>query len=136
MPNTLTLAVDTANTGTTTDVDFTFHEDSSSKCTFISENHSLVSQDKLDFYRKPNTRSGNYLGNVKVAAKYTKDRTVAGADGSDVVSPSIGEFSLSLPVGMTTAEVLEFRQYFVALADRDDVWNALCGSLTFPNAIS
>lgn len=129
LPETITLAVDTANTGSTTDLDYTRHDDTSTpnKSTYVSENHTLTSRDKLDFYRRYATRSGNSFGVAKTSRKFTMDVTVPGTDGSDLVVPMIRTVEDSFPVGVTAAQQLEFRQRSNALEDLDSVMTLVHG---------
>jgi hypothetical protein len=119
LSNSLTLAVDTANTGSTTDEVYTRFSEQENRTVYTRADHSLSERHELALTRRFPTRSGNFKGVAKTSIKFTDDTTVTGNDGADIVSPLIGEFSLSVPVGVTDAEILSFRQKMVALLDDD-----------------
>lgn len=73
-----------------------------------STHNDSVLIDLGQFYRTPNKRSGNYLGNEKTAYKRTKTFVVKDALGNDINASAIGELSFSLPYGMTVAQKLDF----------------------------
>jgi hypothetical protein len=76
---------------------------------YRTDSHNgTVLVDLAQFYRTPNKRSGNYLGNEKVAYKRTKTFVVKDALANDINASAIGELSLSLPYGMTQAQKLSF----------------------------
>lgn len=122
-PNVVTLSVDVDNDGGTTaavERIFTRFNEFSNRSEYISSLHSVAARDKLGFYRTFPKASGNFRGTAKMAAKFTKDILVPGVDATtSVTCPAIGEISFSFPVGMTNAEMREFRMHFVALL-RDD----------------
>jgi len=121
-PDTITLAVDLANTASTTNKVFTRHEEQINRTTYRGPGHTLQTRNILQLYRTQPTRSGNYLGSAKTALKLTQDISVANADGSgEVVSPLIVEVNFSVPVGATSAELVALRQHIVAILDRDDL---------------
>lgn len=127
LPNTITLAVDTANTGTTTDQVYVRFEEQINKSTYRGPGASVSSRNQLAFLRTLAKRSGDFLGSNKPTVKYTRDVSVPNASGSgNVVAPLIVEVSMSLPVGCTDADVLAARQHIVAILDRDDIVGLLC----------
>lgn len=117
----ITLSVDAANDSNPADVTFKkYRDDTPDKITFHETvDHTAALRDKLTLSRRPAVRNGNFLGTNKCTIKFTKDVTVAGFDGSDVIAPIIGEQSWSVPVGATDAEVIEVAQHHLALLDDD-----------------
>jgi hypothetical protein len=125
--NVITLAIDTANTGSTTDVDFTRNEELTNRSTYVQKDtHTLAHRYQVQFYRTYPKRSGASLGSRKYAVKITQDFDVPNADGSGSITlPAIVDCQFSLPVGMTVAQSLLMRQGMVALLDRDDIMTDL-----------
>lgn len=123
--NEFTLAVDTANTGSTTDKTYTRFEENLNRSKYIAAGHTLFSRDTLDLYRTSPKISGNFRGTAKSSVKFTTDITVAGVDGSDLVAPVIVECSFSVPVGAAATVSLEKRQQMLALLDNDTIMAAL-----------
>lgn len=115
--NSITLPVDLLNNGTTTDEVFNRYNEELNKSTYVGPNHSLQARNKMELYRTLPKRAGNFLGAAKGSVKFTKDITVPGADGTDIVVPQIFEVSYSLPVGSTDAQSLAFRQRVIAALD-------------------
>lgn len=125
-PNTITLAVDLANTGSTTDQEYNRYEEKINSSTYTGPGHTLASRNLMQFYRTPPKRNGNFPGAAKASAKFTIDREVAGVDtATTLVAPQILEISLSSPVGVSASDHLEFRQHGVALLDYDTIVSAL-----------
>jgi hypothetical protein len=130
-PNQITLAVDELNNETTVDAIFDRNEEYLNRTVYVHENHTLASKDVLSFYRNTPAASGNFPGMVKVAAKFSRDVSVAGVDQTTtIVSSSIGEFSFRIPIGATAAFCLELRQRMIALLDDDTVMDALVTKLS------
>lgn len=127
LDNTITLAVDVLNNGTTVNKVFSRHDDTlPNRSKYISDSHTLASRDILDFYRTPPKKSGNFNGVAKTGFKFTTDYVVAGADAStDVIAPQIAEVSFSLPIGFTTAQLVVLRQRIIALLDNDALMKRL-----------
>lgn len=125
-PNTITLAVDTANTGSTTDQDYARYAETINSSQYIGEDHSLSVRNTLQFYRTAAKKNGNFPGTAKSAVKFTQDVEIPGVDTSTtLVAPSIIEISFSLPVGATSAHAKELRQRALALLDDDAIIGAL-----------
>lgn len=130
LDNTITLPVDLANTGSTTDVTFSRLEEYLNRSVYKSAAHTLVSKDTLSFYRTQPTKSGNFNGVAKSAFKFSKDIEVEGVDNSTTLTaPVILEVKMSLPIGFTAAEALELRQRAVAVLDDDDIMAKLMEGL-------
>lgn len=130
--NTITLAVNEDNDGGTTpavDNVYSRFDQYQNRTIYTSNSHSLTVPDTLTFYRTFPKTTGNYPGQAKTAAKFSKTIAVSGVNGEDVMGPLILEVSLSAPVGATTAQKLLMRQRAVALLDRDDIMNALMDNL-------
>lgn len=123
LDNTITLAVDTANTGVTEDQVYERHREYDNRSEYIGPGHTAASRDLLAFYTADPKQSGNYRGTRKSSVKFTEDITVAGVDGSDIVTPIILEVSYSAPVGITEAQITELRQRAIALLDNDTLCN-------------
>lgn len=127
--NTITLAVDVANNATLVSKDFNRFDVYQNRSVYNSEDHTISSPDTLTFYRTVPKQSGNFKGQAKSAAKFSKNLTVVGVDGADVQAPLILEVSASIPVGATLAIQKEIRQRAIALLDRDDIMEPLMGLL-------
>lgn len=120
--NTITLAVDTANTGTTTDKAFRRYSELQNKSTYIGPGHSLSNRNELAFFRTPPKANGNFKGMAKSAIKFTYDVDVEGTDNSTTnTAPIIIDISFSLPVGTTAADALLMRQHAVSILDMDAI---------------
>lgn len=123
LDNTLTFSVDALNNGTPANEVFTRIESYNTRSVYKGPGHSLIARDILAFYKTTPTKSGNFNGTAKSAAKFTIDTEVAGVDSSTSVTlPQIGEISFSLPIGTTAAEAKKLRQRMIAYLDND----ALC----------
>lgn len=120
--NSITLAVDTANTGVTTDQVYTRHEELTDRSTYIGASHALDARDIVQFYRTAAKRNGEYRGTARSAFKLTEDISVDNVSGDgSIVAPLIMEVSFSVPVGATAAQTLELRQRGIALLDDDAI---------------
>lgn len=129
-PDTITLAVDTLNSGSTTDYDFKRFEETLNRTIYAGENHAIDARDQLAIYRTAPRKTGNFKGVAKTSVKFTKDFTVLGVDGlANLTAPVILEVSFSVPVGCTSAQMVEMRQRLIALLDSDTVMNDLNLSL-------
>lgn len=128
--NTITLAVDVLDNNTLVDQLFSRHEESPNRSTYVGPTHSLVSRDQLAFLRTLPKRTGPYYGSAKCAVKFTRDVVVSQADGTDTVAPLIVELSFSIPVGTSSATVVEALQRIIAISDRSDVVGPLTSQLS------
>lgn len=125
-PNTVTLAVDVLNNGTTVNKVYTRYEEYTNRSSYIGADHLPDDRNMLAIYRTFPTKSGNFKGTSKSSVKFTQDIEVAGVDSSTTLtSPMIGEVSFSLPVGATAAEAKELRQRIIACLDDDTFMDAL-----------
>lgn len=125
-PDTITLAVDVANNATTVDTDFTRFEESVNRSVYIGDTHSLTSRDSLALYRTLPTQTGNFKGVAKTSFKFTRDYPVTGVDGlATLTSPIIASVAFSIPLGISSSDIIEMRQRLVALLDLDSVMTAL-----------
>lgn len=115
--NTITLAVDILNSGSTTNQAFERVEEQVNRSTYNGPGHTFASRNQMQFYRTNPVRSGAFLGAVKSSVKFTEDVTVDDAEGNDRVAPAIAECSFSIPVGTTAAKTLELRQRMIAALD-------------------
>lgn len=125
-PNVITLSIDYLNNGTTTEESYSRFDDFQNRSTYIGENHNPDNRDTLTLYRTFPSKSGNFKGVAKTAAKFSKDIVVAGVDSStSLTAPIIIETNFSIPVGATDADILKARQRHIALLDLDSVMVAL-----------
>lgn len=128
--NTITLAVDTANTGTTANQSYNRYAEKENSSSYISATHTLVLRDMIEFGRTFPTQSGNYRGVLRPSIKLTEDVEVTGVDSTTtVVQPLIANLSFSIPVGTSAAATLELRQRLLALLDDDAVMAPLLNNL-------
>lgn len=120
LDNTITLAVDKTNSGSPTNVAFSRQEEFQNRAKYISPAHTLAKRDTLDFYRTFPTKTKDFNGVAKSGFKFTVDTEVPGVDASSTrIAPQIAEVSFSLPIGFTTAQLVELRQRVIALLDND-----------------
>jgi hypothetical protein len=125
-PNTITLAVDIANSGSTTNEVYNRYEETQNRTTYIGSGHTPDSRDSLTLYRTQPTRTGNFKGVAKSAVKFTDDVEVSGVDSSTTLAaPMILEISFSIPVGTAATDVKHLRQRALAALDDDSVMDAL-----------
>lgn len=123
-PNTITLAVDELNNGTTIDRLYTRFEELTDRSTYVGPLHTVSMRDMFSLYRRFPKQSGNFRGVIRPSIKFTQDYDVLGVDGMSVLtSPYILEVSESIPVGVATADVLIMRQRAMALLDSDAIMN-------------
>lgn len=122
LDNTITLAVDTANTGSTTDQDYTRYSEHENRTVYVGETHSMVARDELSIYRTFPKPNGTFKGVSKTAVKFTEDQVVDGVDGvSQLTAPLILDIQFSIPVGVESSKITELRQRAIALLDTDTV---------------
>lgn len=116
----ITISVDAANDGNPADQLYSLQTYVENRSVYIGVNHVAEARNQLNLYRTFATKSGNFKGTEKTAAKFTQDVTVPGVDGSTTLTaPIILEVSFSVPVGTTDAALLEMRQRAVGLLDDD-----------------
>lgn len=125
LDNEITLAVDTANTGVTTDVVYSRYDSYQNRSVFISDTHQPDNRDLLTFSRTFPKVAGTFRGVRKTSVKFTEDCEVSTNDGGTTLSSQIAEVKFSIPVGVPTAAIIAFRQKVVALLDDDDVMSPL-----------
>lgn len=120
--NSITLAVDTANTGSTTNQVYTRFRESTDRTTYVGAAHTLDARDTIQLYRTAPKRNGEFKGTARTAIKLTEDVSVDNVSGDgSIVAPMIMEVSFSIPVGATAAQTLELRQRGIALLDDDTI---------------
>lgn len=118
LDNTVTLPVDVANSGSTSNRVYTRYSEFQDRSIYNGPAHTLTTRDTLGFYRTPVKSNGADNGVAKSALKLTQDIEVAGKDSSTfVVKPMIGNCDFSIPVGATVEQTLEFRQRMIAALD-------------------
>lgn len=125
LDNVITLAVDTLNTGSTTDIDYSRFEEYLNRSVYISDDHEPGMRDTLAFYRTLPKPVPNFKGVRKSTAKFTLDQTVDDGAGGTVDVPAIVEVNFSLPIGVTEAVMVILRQRVIALLDNDTFMNKL-----------
>lgn len=119
-PNILVLPVDVSNDGTTTDRSYRRFEEFKDRSVYVGPNHSYVNPDTLSIYRTEPKPTASSRGISKCAVKLSSKVSVPSSDGvTTVESTLIGHMSFNLPVGLTTAQLLEFRQRVIAAIDHD-----------------
>lgn len=121
----ITLPIDTANTGVTTDLTYSRYEEQTNRSTYISAVHEPGRRDILAFYRSVPKPAGVFKGVRKSSVKFTHDVTVDDSAGGTIDCPVILEINFSIPIGVSTAVILELRQRLVALLDADTVMDNL-----------
>lgn len=131
IPATFTLAVDTANTGTTSDQVFKHHDTVGQKKIYHRSDHTLSERHDMAVTRKMPTRSGNFLGVAKGGVKFTDDYDVTGLDGTSITSGGWMSLEFGLPVGVSDADKLELRQRMHAAIDRDDLFDEFFSKLEY-----
>lgn len=119
LENTLTLSL--PNGGTPVNCVITLIDVLNNRSMYHEPTHITTMRKTVGFYRTPSKRSGNFLGVAKSAAKSTVDISVLDAVGNQVVSPMIGEISLSIPIGATEADIDTLLDRLDALVSRRDV---------------
>lgn len=121
-PNTVTLAVDLLNNGTTVPRAYTRFEEFQNRAVYVGPSHTPAARDQVILYRSFPTKSGNFNGVQKTTVKVSEDVVVAGADlATSLSAPAIIEVSFSFPVGLSPEKQLELRQRVVAIVDLDEV---------------
>jgi len=129
-PNEITLAVDEANDSTTVDHVFTRYEEYLNRSVYIDEDHTVASKNTMGFYRTFPKVNGNFRGVSKAAIKFSRDISVDGVDSeTTLVAPIIIELGVSLPVGVTSADMLKARQTMIAALDYDAIMDPLMEQL-------
>lgn len=117
LPNVITLSIDEADDTNFVSHVFERYDDSAlNRSLYIGPGHlPAEARNTLGFYRTPPKPNGNFKGVKKSSIKTTHDYSVLGVDGSTLTSPAIQEFNISLPVGLTNAQVLFERMKFAAI---------------------
>jgi len=124
--DTIVLPVDILNNGTPTNRTYTRSEELADRTTYRGPEGTLSVRDAMQFYRTLPKRAGNFLGSAKMSVKFTQDKLVDTADGAgETPAPLIAEVSFSIPVGVSDADILAFRQRVIALLDNDTVMTKL-----------
>lgn len=118
LDNTITLAVDLLNTGSTTDEVYTRHEEFQNRSVYAGPNHTLSERETMTCYRTFPKQSGNFRGVAKSAVKLSADVEVDGVDSTTSVNATeLAEASFSLPVGTSSARAVALRQRLIAAID-------------------
>jgi len=125
-PDQITLAVDVLANNTLVDEIFTRYEEQTNRSTYIGVGHLPDDRNTMGLYRTQPTRAGNFKGVGKSSVKMTKDITVSGVDNStSLTAPIIFDFSASVPVGATIADLVHERERMIAVLRSHDFMNSL-----------
>jgi hypothetical protein len=119
LDNTITLAVDLENTGSTTNEVYNRYDEYQDRSVYIGPNHALDARQTMTCYRTKPKPSGKSRGVAKTALKFSEDVTVPGTDGADLAAVELGEISFSLPVGTSAERAMALRQRMIAALDSD-----------------
>lgn len=124
LDNTITLAVDTANTGTVTNEVYSRYSEAQNETLYIGPDHAVTARNQLRFARTFPTKSGNFNGAVITEVKFTQDISVPGVDSTTTeVRPVVITLRISDPVGDSVSNLVHFRQRLLALLDDDTIMN-------------
>lgn len=133
LDNTISLTVDVLNDGSTTADEtqvYTRYEEHLNRSVYTGADHTMVAPHTLSFYRTQPKVNGNFRGMAKSAMKISECISVDGVDTTtSVIAPLLAEVSFSVPVGATTAQLVELRQRLIALLDDDTLMNNLSYTL-------
>lgn len=116
--DTIILAVDELNNGTTVNQIYTRTDYSGNRSYYIGAAHDALHRDEMTLFRSAAKPTGNFRGVEKTSVKFTWDQQVPGADGvATLTSPGICDCGFSLPIGMSDGAKLELRQRVMAALD-------------------
>lgn len=122
----IVLAVDEANNGTTIDHTFERYEETQNRSLYVAASHEPTKREMIALYRSMPTRAGNFKGVQKSSFKITKDVNIPGVDNTtEVASAVIIEVNFSVPAGYAPEELLKWRQTVLALLDNDTIMDKL-----------
>lgn len=78
--------------------------------------HALDNRHQVEFYRSPAKRNGNYRGTNRTTIKLTKDVAVDNVAGDgQIVAPLIWTISAAIPLGVSAADIENFRMETLAM---------------------
>lgn len=123
--DTITLAVDIANTGTTTNESYTSYNNTGSIHTYIGPDHAPDFQNTLKLYRTEPSASGAFKGYLDSKISFGQDFTVSAVDGTNIVRMGFASLQIRVPVGVTEAQILHLRQRVLAILDTDAIMGKL-----------
>lgn len=123
--DTITLAVDIANTGTTTNEAYTSYNNTGSIHTYIGPDHAPDLQNTLKLYRTEPSASGAFKGYLDSKVSFGQDFTVSAVDGTNIVRMGFASLQIRVPVGVTEAQILHLRQRVLAILDADAIMGKL-----------
>lgn len=126
LANSITLAVDTANNGTTVNETWSRMSYGTNDSLYVGPlNNTGIIRDQLRFTRSYPQKSGNFAGYLVSTAKFVREIEVEGVDVTTLEKrPITVELRIVVPAGATTAEVIEARQRMLALMDNDTIMTA------------
>jgi len=115
-PDNITLSVDELHNATPADQIFTRFDEYNNRTVYKGPGHTSVAGNLMTMYRTFPKASGNFRGVAKSSVKFAKSYEVVGVDGlAQLTAPAIIEINFSLPVGLTTAQILAERERAIAL---------------------
>jgi len=120
-PDTITIATDVLNNGTTENHVFERVREEGLKSTYHGPNHSGSLRNTLTLIANDPKPSGNFPGVQKSLVKRTFDVVGTGINGLDVKQPVVATFEVSKPEICTDAAMLIIRQEMHALIDSDAI---------------
>jgi hypothetical protein len=113
----ITIAVDTANSGSTTNETYSLVSPESGKSSWKLDGSALSDKDQMVIYATPPKRSGNFRGVVRGGVKFTHGVTVPGVNVDDSLeSQIIVQITGSAPEGVDDADLVLVIQRAVAFA--------------------
>lgn len=126
LPNSITLAVDTANNGTTANETWSRTSYGTNDSLYVGPlNNTGIIRDQLRFTRSYPQKSGNFAGYLVSTVKFVREIEVEGVNITTLEKrPITVELRVVVPAGATTAEVVEARQRMLALMDNDTIMTA------------
>lgn len=114
LDNTITLAYDAEGDGNPVDVIIRRFREFAERSVYTFPDH-VGGDHNVTLYCTLPKASGNFLGVMRDRQKLTTPVTVVGADGNNVSSAMITEFSDSFPKGVTEAQIIAHLQMGIAI---------------------
>lgn len=130
LDNILELSVDPANNSTVVTESYRRYDESANRSLYIGDDHTLQQRNQMTLNRSFPTVVGNFKGVAKSVLKFTQDIVVDGNDGvASITAPALVTINFSLPVGITPAQAIHFRQRAIAALDDDDLMSRFSETL-------
>lgn len=123
----LTISVDKANDASAVNEVFTRDGGSvaPNKSFYYGDLHTVDAKETLAFARVLPKINGNFKGTQRSSQKYARAFNVLGVDGNTIQAIATTECIDSFPVGMTSAQKKEMRQYMIGLRDNDTIMDKI-----------